>query len=89
MNIQYDPDFIKKLKKLDVRIKKSFKEATTTFSKDPYDSTLNNHKLEKGWKNYSSIDVTADYRAIYQEIKKGEEIVAYFIAIGTHKELYR
>jgi len=35
-----------------------------------------------------SIDVTADYRAIYKEVREGKEFNAYFVALGTHEELY-
>ena len=31
---------------------------------------------------------TNDYKAIYSERAKGEDSIAYFIVIGTHKELY-
>jgi len=89
MNVEYDPDFIKRLKKLDVRIRNSFKERILKFSKKPRDPQLNNHQLKKEWQGYRSIDITADWRAIYMEIKDGKENVAYFVAIGTHKELYK
>ena len=89
MNIQYDPDFIKKLKKLDVRVRKSFKQAITTFSKDPYNPKLDNHPLKKDWKSYRSIDINIDYRAIYEEIEENGEVIAYFVTIGTQKELYK
>ncbi|MBI2051981.1 type II toxin-antitoxin system mRNA interferase toxin, RelE/StbE family [Candidatus Roizmanbacteria bacterium] len=89
MNIQFDPDFIKRLKKLDIRIRKSFKEALVIFTKDPYTPELNNHPLKKEWAGYRSIDVTSDNRAIYKEIKEDEEITAYFVAIGRHEELYK
>ena len=89
MIIRYDPDFIKKLKKENVKVKKNFKEATLIFSKDPYDPKLDNHPLKRDWSGYRSIDVTADYRAIYKEIEEKEETIAYFVAIGTHKKLYK
>jgi mRNA-degrading endonuclease YafQ of YafQ-DinJ toxin-antitoxin module len=41
------------------------------------------------WKGFKSIDVTSDWRAIYQEIKEGEGSIAYFTALGTHKQLYK
>ena len=89
MNFQYAPDFIKKLRKLDVRVRKSFKQAITIFLKNPYEAKLNNHELERDWSGYRSIDINADYRAIYEEVEENEEIIAYFVAIGTHKELYK
>ena len=88
MNVVYDKLFFDKLKKVDVRIQKSVKEKMLLFSKDPNSPQLNNHPLRDKYKGYRSIDITNDYRAIYQETKIGDNTVAYFIALGTHKELY-
>ena len=89
MKIQYDPDFIKKLKKTDVRIRRTFEQKLAIFLKNPFDSQLNNHELHDEYIGLRSIDITADYRAIYEEIKTDDEKIAYFTILGTHKELYR
>ena len=89
MNVKLSPGLLKKLKKSDVRIRKSFKERILVFSKNPQDLELDNHSLKREWKGYRSIDITSDLRAIYQEIQIGGETVAYFVALGTHNELYR
>ncbi len=86
---KYDPAFIKTLKKLDVRIRKSFKKQIIIFAQDPQDPQLNNHQLKDEYEGYRSIDITADYRAIFEEIDEKEESIAYFIIIGTHSELYK
>ena len=88
MRVQYHPEFIKKLKKLNIRIRKSFLDARVLFDKNPTDSHLNNHPLQLEWQDYESIDVTNDYCAIFEEIHEGDEKIAYFIDIGTHDELY-
>jgi len=41
------------------------------------------------WKGYRSIDITGNWRAIYAEKVEGKDIVAYFVALGTHRELYK
>ena len=89
MTIIYDPEFLKKLKKVNVRIRKSAKEKLLLFSKNPNDPQLNNHTLQTEYLGYRSIDITADYRALYIEIHEGEETIAYFVLLGTHPELYR
>lgn len=89
MNIIYDPAFLKSLKKANVRIRKNVKERMLLFSKDPDNPQLNNHFLRDEYIGYRSIDVTNDWRAIYEEIHDGEELIAYFIGLGTHKDLYR
>lgn len=88
MNAVYDADFIKKLKKVDVRIRKAFKIKIILFSKNPQDPQLGNHELKDEYEGYKSIDITGDYRAIFKETKIGKETAAYFVSIGTHEELY-
>lgn len=89
MKVQYSPAFIKKLKKLDVKVRKSFKVKIRIFSEDPDNLELDNHSLHDPYENLRSIGITADYRAIYEEItEQANEPVAYFVLIGTHKELY-
>ena len=89
MKIRYSPGFYQRYKKLDVRVCKSFDEKIKTFLKDPYDLQLDNHVLKKKWAGYRSIDITVDYRAIYEETHEEEDIIAYFVALGTHDELYK
>ncbi len=88
MTVRYDPIFLKKLKKLDARIRKSFKKRIILFSRDPENSQLNNHFLKREYSNFRSIDITNDYRALFREKDEGGKTVAYFEDIGTHKELY-
>lgn len=89
MRIIYNPAFIQKLKKLNVRIRKSFRERIAIFQLNPSDPILDNHPLERELKGYQSIDITADYRAVFEELQVGEERIYYFFLIGTHKELYK
>ena len=88
MKIVYDPVFINTLKKVNVRIRKSFKERILLFSINPHDLELDNHALREKYQGYRSIDITADYRAIYKERREGEELIAYFTELGTHEQLY-
>ena len=81
-------EFIEHYKKVDVRIKKAAEEKIRLFQQNPYELGLNNHPLRGAWEGYRSIDITSDYRAVYKEVKEGEEINAYFFALGTHEELY-
>ncbi len=88
MKIVFDLEFIKKLKKADVRIRKSVKEQLLIFAKDPESPQLDNHPLRDEYRGYRSIDITVDWRAIYEEIQKNGETIAYFVTLGTHKQLY-
>ena len=89
MNAVYDSAFVEKLKKVDVRIRKSFKERILLFSQNPHDLKLNNHILKDPYAACRSIDVNVDWRAIYREVQIGEETVAYFLELGTHDQLYK
>ena len=87
-NIFSTKGFINLYKKADVRIKKEVDEKLRIFGKNPHDLGLRNHELHEEWEGYRSIDISNDYRAVYEEVQEGEEINAYFIALGTHDELY-
>lgn len=89
MIVRYDPDFIVRMKKINVKVRKSFKEKILLFGRDPNNRWLNNHPLREEWAGYRSIDITGDWRALYTEKSEGEETVAYFVVIGTHRELYK
>lgn len=88
MIIKYSPSFFKTLKKTSVRIRNSFKKRILIFSRNPNDPVLRNHELRGEWKGYRSINITANWRALYEEIKSSEGTIAYFSYIGTHKQLY-
>ncbi len=88
MTVKYSPLLFNALKKVDVRIRKSFKERIVIFSKNPQDLVLNNHELHEPLEGLRSIDITANYRAIYEVIHEGKEEFAYFVGLGTHEELY-
>ncbi len=88
MKVRYSPDFYQKYKKADVRIQNRVDEKIEVFLKDPYDLQLDNHMLKRRWKGYRSIDITPDWRAVYKETQIRDESVAYFVLIGTHKQLF-
>ncbi len=88
MIVKYSPRFLGLLKKVDVKIRKSLKERIAIFIQNPNDLELNNHALRDEYLGYRSIDVTANWRAIFEELQEGKNTVAYFIGLGTHEELY-
>lgn len=88
MIVKYTASFLKQLKKSDVRIRKAFKEQVLLFIKNPKDLELNNHPLEREYAGFRSIDITADYRAVYKEVTQGDDTYIYFTSFGTHAQLY-
>jgi addiction module RelE/StbE family toxin len=88
MRTQFDTDFYKLYKKANIRIQKAVDQKIALFEKDPFDPQLNNHELHEEYEGLRSIDVTNDYRALYEEVPSGDETIAYFSLLGTHEELY-
>ncbi|MBF8250031.1 MAG: hypothetical protein HW400_632 [Candidatus Levybacteria bacterium] len=89
MKVQYDPEFVEKLKKQNVRVSNSFRKAIKIFSKNPADPRLHVHELKREYKGLKSIDVTVNWRAIYEEITEGNDLIIYFVTLGTHRQLYK
>lgn len=86
MQIEYSKRFIKEFEKCPVKIKTNFKIRLEVFIDDQNHPILNNHSLIGQLKNYRSINITGDWRAIFEEIDNSQ--IIYFVAIGTHSQLY-
>lgn len=82
--IEFSPIFLKKLKRAPIAIRIAFEETFELFSENPQSEVLRNHLLTQKYAGIRSIDITADWRALYREER--ERII--FIEIGTHKQLY-
>lgn len=85
--IDYSNKFLKELKKAPLKIRIAFKEKLEIFISDKFHPVLNNHSLSGNYKNYRSINITGDWRAIFREFNNGKLI--YFDIIGTHSQLYK
>lgn len=86
MRIDYSKRFLKRLHKCPNGIIAAFQERLKIFIEDRHHPLLNNHALTGEWRGYRSMNVTGDWRAVWQERDGGQ--VAYFVAIGTHSQLY-
>lgn len=84
MIVSYSKNFIKSVKKLSPRTREQVPERIERFSINPFDPVLRNHMLKGKWKDYGSINITGDYRALY--LTRGDEVI--FDHIGTHAQLY-
>ena len=78
-------NFEKAYAKLSVEMKTAFKERRNLLLIDPQHPLLNNHPLHGKWRDYRSINISGDIRAIY--IIEG--FIAVFMEIGSHSELYQ
>ncbi len=66
-------------------VQKKFSEHLFLFTQNTNHPLLNNHSLYGEWAGCRSINITGDFRAVYEELGNNH---FEFIAIGTHSELY-
>jgi len=71
--------FIKAYIKLPKNIQLKVKACLRLFEKNPFSKEFNNHSLQGRYKNHRSINITGDYRAIYQPI---DETMVMFVVLG-------
>lgn len=89
MTIRFSPDVIKSLRKIkrtDTKLLFKIQKQLSLFSKNPKHSSLRLHKLSGKLQNRWSISITRTIRIVYILLNTD---TAYFIAIGTHDEVYR
>ncbi len=84
MKVGYSKNFIKKAQKLPPKVRQQLIARIEVFSKNPLHSSLRNHQLAGRYKEYRSINITGDYRALYTQ--KNDEVI--FDQFGTHSQLY-
>ncbi|KKW24689.1 MAG: hypothetical protein UY70_C0005G0012 [Candidatus Kaiserbacteria bacterium GW2011_GWB1_52_6] len=84
MEIGLHRKFLKRFCKLSYTIRLKFLERKELFFHAPFHPLLNNHSVHETYPGWRSINVTGDYRALFEEY--GDRIV--FMTIGTHSELY-
>lgn len=87
MTIEYSRSFVKSFKKCPRYIKKKFSERLELFLTNRSNIILNEHSLSGKLLGLRSINISGDYRAIFELLEDGK--VAYFITIGTHSNLYK
>lgn len=85
MIIHFHKRFQKQFAKLPQKVKIQAKKRLVVFAQDPLDPILRVHALSGSYKGSFSIDVTGDYRAIYNLV---DDQTTLFTHIGTHSQLY-
>ena len=77
--------FKKKTDKLPKKIRRALADRLRLFVQEPHHALLDNHKLSGNRKHQRSVNVTGDWRLIFEEY--GENTV-WLIDIDTHSNLY-
>lgn len=88
MYVTFNKKFQKSFEKAPSKIREAFEGRLSLFIQDQYDCPLHNHRLSGKWKDYSSINITGDWRAVYHWIDEEKVEWVEFVEIGTHSELY-
>jgi addiction module RelE/StbE family toxin len=82
--IKYHTVFLKQFDKLQREIREAFYRRLALFQQDKFHPLLNNHMLSGRYADKRSINITGDFRALYQE----EDRFIIFKLIGTHHQLF-
>lgn len=77
--------FSKTVTKLPSSVKRALADRLQLFMNDPFSVILNNHALQGDRQPYRSINITGDYRLIYEQY---DEETIRVIDIDTHSNLY-
>ena len=67
MEIEFSDSFRKQYRKANKKIKTVFYQRLKLFRQDPYHPLLRNHPLAGKYREYRSINITGDWRAIYSQ----------------------
>jgi addiction module RelE/StbE family toxin len=89
MQISFARKFKKQYEKASNKIQTAFDNRLELFQQDQYFPLLDNHALTGQYSGSRSIDVTGNWRAIFNETidKEGEKIITFEL-LGTHPQLY-
>lgn len=77
--------FDKAFKKMQPKLQAKFYQVLEIYSRNKIDRQLNNHVLTGRYLGYRSIDLTGDWRIIFEEV---DNETIKLVNIGTHSQLY-
>lgn len=85
MRIKYSRKFAKAFEKSPVEIQNAFQQRLLIFVGSPFEKLLNNHPLSGSFRGFRSINITGDWRAVFELDEDG----VIFVDMGTHSRLYK
>lgn len=92
MRILLSPDLLKTLRKIKAKdqiLASKIERKLFLFVQNPGHPSLRTHKLTGEFENRWSISINRNIRMVYIIQAEDKEEFAYFIAIGTHEQVYR
>ena len=78
--------FLRMYKKLSRTDQQRADDALILFEKDPFNSTLRNHKPQGKLKGTRSISAGYDLRILYRE--EGGHAIVFLLMVGSHDAVY-
>lgn len=84
MRIDYKQKFIKMYTKSPQKIQKAFDKRVKLLTNCPSNPILNKHSLKGKYSGLKSINISGDWRAIFEETAD----LAVFLLLDTHSNLY-
>jgi addiction module RelE/StbE family toxin len=78
-------NFKKQFKKIPPKVQEQFFERVELFLRDKFNPILKHHSVEWAYPGWWSINITGDWRALYEPTNKD---IVVFMKIGTHSQLY-
>jgi addiction module RelE/StbE family toxin len=88
MKVDFHRDFLKIYRNCDKKIQKKVDETISSFVQDPYMPKLRNHALKWDFVGKRSINVTGDWRIVFEEKSDNRYELVELIYLGTHSMLY-
>lgn len=85
-DIYFKKSFKKEFRKHSKIVQDRFWERLALLQTDFYSVQLNVHALKGEYKDFLSMNVTGDFRAIFELV---DQKAIYFYRINTHSQLYR
>ncbi len=86
MRIEFHRTFKKRYRKIPKKVREHFDARLLLFGDNPFHPMLGHHALHGERRGQWSINITGDWRALYEFI---DENVVIFVEIDTHGNLYR
>ncbi len=86
MTIQYSAGFDQQFARLPKTLKRKATDCIELFLDDPKHEALRRHALGEEWAGYYSISADEDLRLHFKLL---DDDTAFFVAVGTHSQLYK
>lgn len=85
IRIDFTSRYKKRYRLLTSKLQDKVDERIALFVQDQFSPVLENHALHGEYADLRSINITGDYRALYETLSQNS---VRFVRLGTHAELY-